>query len=185
MGAGAVRHFRPTRGRTLVVLACGLPFALFACAPWWSIGPRHPGWWLGLAMAGSAGLCCVIFPALLLTTSVTVSPAGLAKAPRWNWGFAVEWPQIVSWEVGRPPGWHEAPTDAQVVRFRVAGWRREAVVFDDEVEHPGFAGFVAALREHGGDREAVMPDPVPLLTAHGLPPGVAGHSPSQTGGSTS
>ena len=95
-------------------------------------------------MAGAAACCCALGPALLLTTAVTVSPAGLTKSPRWNWGFAVEWPRVAAWSVGRPPAWHDAPDDARVVRFRVAGWRREAVVFDSEVEYPGFAAFVAA-----------------------------------------
>ena len=105
--------------------------------------------------AGAGTLCCAIGPALLLTTAVTVGPGGLHKAPRWNWGFAVEWPQVESWSVGRPPAWHEAQHDARVVRFRVAGWHREAIVYDSEVEHPGFEAFVAALRAVAGDREVV------------------------------
>ena len=154
----AVRRFHPTRGNLPLVFACGLPFALVAASAPWSAGPGHAGWWLGLVMAASAATCCVIGPAVVLTSVVTVSPAGVSKAPRWNWGFVAGWPRVEWWAVGSPPAWHEAPAGTRVVRLRVAGWRREAVVFDHEVEHPGFEAFVAALREVAGEREASGPN---------------------------
>lgn len=154
-GTEVVCRFRPRRGVIPLVFVCGLPFALFAVYAPWAAGPWQLGWWGGLVTAGAGTLCCAIGPALLLTTAVTVGPGGLHKAPRWNWGFAVEWPQVESWSVGRPPAWHEAQHDARVVRFRVAGWHREAIVYDSEVEHPGFEAFVAALRAVAGDREVV------------------------------
>ena len=127
-GAEVVYRFRPRRWAILPVLICGLPFALFAAYAPWSAGPRHLGWWLGLAMAVSAAYCYVLAPVLLLATAVTVGPVGLTKSPRWNWGFAVEWTRVESWSVGRPPAWHEDLAHARVVRFRVARWRRVMIV---------------------------------------------------------
>jgi hypothetical protein len=149
----SVRRYRP-RWRVIPLLfVFGLLYAPFALFAPWAAGPSHPGWWLGIVMAASAMFCCVGGPAILLTTVVTVGPAGVTKSPWWNGGFAVEWSQVRSWAVGRPPAWHEAPDDARVVRFQVAGWRRNPVIFDSEVERPGFAAFVAALREAAGGRE--------------------------------
>ncbi len=157
-GAEAVYHFCPRRGSILLVFICGLPFAVITILTPWEAGPRHFGWWMGFPMAGAAAYCYVLAPVVLLTTAVTVGPAGLTKAPRWNWGFSVEWTRVDSWSVGRPPAWHDADAHERVVRFRVAGWRREMIVFDSEVGHPGFATFVAALREAAGDREMVTPN---------------------------
>ncbi len=150
-GTEVVCRFRPSRGIIPLVFVCGLPFALFAVYAPWAAGPWQLGWWGGLVMAGAATLCCAIGPALLLTTAVTVGPSGLLKSPWWNSGFAIEWPRVESWSVGRQDA--QDAQDAQVVRFRIAGWHREAIVFDSEVGHPGFVAFVASLRAVAGDRE--------------------------------
>ena len=142
----AVYRFRPRRWTILLVFICGLPFAVFTIIAPWKAGPRHPGWWLGIAMTGAAAYCCVLAPVVLLTTAVTVSPARLTKVPQWNWGFSIDWTRVDSWTIGLPPEWHDADSHRRVVRFRVTGWRREMIVFDSDVGHPGFAAFVAALR---------------------------------------
>ena len=78
---GTARRFRPIRWRGLWWFGFGLPFALFAAfAPCGSMEPGGPGWWLGVGMTVSAGICCVLAPAVTHMTSVTVGPTGLAKA---------------------------------------------------------------------------------------------------------
>ena len=82
-------------------------------------------------------------------TQTVVTADGIAKRPMMSGGFRLRWQDVDSWE-HLPRRFDDAPC----VRFRVRGSRFPRVVFDYEVEQPGFESFLSYVRQHLSQRPA-------------------------------
>lgn len=83
-------------------------------------------------------------------TRTVVTSVRLVKRPIISGGFSFHWNDVESWE--------QAPRrfeDAACVRFRVRGSRTSKVVFDYEVENPGFDRFLSCVRLRASQKEIV------------------------------
>ena len=76
-------------------------------------------------------------------TRTVVSGDGITKMPRISGGFSLRWQEVDSWEQ-----LSRRFDDAPCVRFHVRGSRFPRVVFDYEVEQPGFESFLSYVRQH-------------------------------------
>ena len=81
-------------------------------------------------------------------TRTVITADGITKRPMISGGFSLQWRDVDSWE-HLPRRFDDAPC----VRFRVRGSRFPRVVFDYEVEQPGFEAFLSYVRQYASQRE--------------------------------
>ena len=142
--------FRPRRYTIVLsgvaVLLC-LLFSVAGVACFYTVG-LHPFSFAftGLGAAAAATAVGSMFTRTILTAD------GIAKQPILSGGFRFRWEDVVSWDhVPR------RSDDAPCVRFRVRGSRFPRVVFDYEVEQPGFESFLSYVRQHLSQKTAAEP----------------------------
>lgn len=100
------------------------------------------------------GLICTAVAVGSMFTRTVVTAESITKLPMIAGGFSLRWADVESWE--QLP---RISDDAPCIRFRSRGHRIPRVVFDYEVEEPGFETFTACVRRHASTPEAAHDAP--------------------------
>lgn len=95
------------------------------------------------------GLLAIAAAVGSMFTRTVITADGLTKRPMISGGFTLQWRDVDSWE--QLP---RRSDDAPCVRFHVRGSRLPRVVFDYEVEQPGFESFVSYVKQHVSKKAA-------------------------------
>lgn len=139
--------FKPRRYSSVlsgVAVFLSLLFVAAGLACFYAVG-LHPFSFVFTAI----GLVTATAAIASMFTRTVISGDGITKKPRVAGGFSLRWQEVDSWEQ-LPRKFDDAPC----VRFRVRGSRLPRVVFDYEVEQPGFESFLSYVRQHVSQREA-------------------------------
>jgi hypothetical protein len=139
--------FRPRRYDAVlcgIAVLLSLVFVAAGVACFIVVGPHIFSFaFTGIGIIAAAAAVGSMFVRTVITSD------GIAKRPRIAGGFTLRWQEVDSWEQ-LPRRFDDAPC----VRFRIRGSRFPRVVFDYEVEQPGFESFLSYVRQHVSQREA-------------------------------
>ncbi len=147
-------EYHPRRVKAAAWIAAGVLSIAGGVAAVWDSGSV-----LALAVLGVPGVLFLVAAWGILKTQVLVDDEGLEKRP----GCRIPWQDVESWFV-RPRWSHESlPTRRTAIRIR--GRWLPLVVYDWEVEDPGFDDFVADLQARAGPAEAFSKGTTPRALA--------------------
>ncbi len=139
--------FRPSRYYNVfcgVAVVLSLTFVAAGIVCFLSVGP-HP-FSFAFSILGILGTAAAIGS---MFTRTVITADGITKRPVISGGFSLHWRDVDSWE--QLP---RRSDDPPCVRFRVRGSRFPRVVFDYEVEQPGFDFFLNYVRQYVSQRES-------------------------------